>query len=197
MPLLRASLSDLPNGYICLSTAERQSLASKARRNDGTGKVKMGKKPDIIALERCNGKLVEFLYVESSRIVCSPTKKTDDEIKLWRELLDGSSYISSACRSTCNQFGVIGIQVAGEKIYLNVLVNDASGIPRYFHLDYAEIPLTSEVGLRTKALIRLLLTLRNIIIVNKNLLKQTMEQAVSHLPRNTSPSPTVTSPSHK
>ncbi|CAG8582438.1 9772_t:CDS:2 [Ambispora gerdemannii] len=36
MPLLRASLSDLPNEYICLSTAERQSLASKARRNGGT-----------------------------------------------------------------------------------------------------------------------------------------------------------------
>ncbi|RHZ47607.1 hypothetical protein Glove_575g27 [Diversispora epigaea] len=196
MPLLRASLSDLPNGYICLSTAERQSLASKACRNGGTGKVKMGKKPDIMALEKCNGKLVEFLYVESSRIVCSSTKKADDEIKLWRELLDGSSYISSACRPICNQFGVVGIQVAGEKIYLNVLVNDASGIPRYFHLDHAEIPLTSEVGLRTKALIRLLLTLRNIIIVNKNLLKQAMEQAVSHLPRNTSPSPIVTTPEH-
>jgi hypothetical protein len=196
MPLLRASLSDLPNGYICLSMAERQSLASKAHRNDRTGKVKMGKKPDIMALERCNGKLVEFLYVESSRIVCSPTKKTDDEIKLWRELLDGSSYISSACRPTCNQFGVVGVQVASEKIYLNVLVNDASGIPRYFHLDHAEIPLTSEVGLRTKALIRLLLTLRNIIIVNKNLLKHAIEQAVSHPPRNTSPSPTVTTPEH-
>ncbi|RHZ87882.1 hypothetical protein Glove_29g92 [Diversispora epigaea] len=118
MPLLRASLGDLPNGYICLSTAERQSLASKVRRNDGTGKVKMGKKPDIMALENCDGKLVEFLYVESSRIV-----------------------------------------LAGEKIYLNVLINDASGIPRYFHLEHAEIPLTSE-----------------------NLLKQTMEQAVSHPP---------------
>jgi len=83
MPLLRASLGDLPNGYICLNTAERQSLASKVRRNDGTGKVKMGKKPDIMALENCDGKLVEFLYVESSRIVCTATKKKDNEIKLW------------------------------------------------------------------------------------------------------------------
>ncbi|RHZ81434.1 hypothetical protein Glove_120g210 [Diversispora epigaea] len=45
--------------------------------------------------------------------------------------------------------------------------------------DISEIPLTSEVGLRTKALIRLQLTLRNIIIVNKNLLKQAIEEAVS------------------
>nr|CAG8580862.1 709_t:CDS:2 [Entrophospora candida] len=45
MPLLHASLGDIPNGYICLSSAERQSLASKARRNDGTDKEKMGKNP--------------------------------------------------------------------------------------------------------------------------------------------------------
>ncbi|CAJ0844577.1 10458_t:CDS:2 [Entrophospora sp. SA101] len=96
MPLLRASLGDLPNGHICLSSAERQSLASKARRNNGT--------------------------------------------------------------------------------------------------DHAEIPLTSEVSWRTKALIRLLLTLRNIIIVNKNLLVQATGQAVSHPPRNTYQSPTVSSP---
>ena len=31
IPLLRASLGGFPNGSICLSTAERQSLASKAR----------------------------------------------------------------------------------------------------------------------------------------------------------------------
>ena len=43
MPLLRASLSDLPNGYICLNTAERQSLVSKAHRNSDTGKVKIEK----------------------------------------------------------------------------------------------------------------------------------------------------------
>jgi len=30
--------------------------------------------------------------------------------------------------------------VAGEDLYLNVLIKDASGISRYFHLDRAEIP---------------------------------------------------------
>ncbi|CAJ0900579.1 8467_t:CDS:2 [Entrophospora sp. SA101] len=29
VPLLRAGLGNLPNGYICLSTAERQSLATR------------------------------------------------------------------------------------------------------------------------------------------------------------------------
>ncbi|RHZ81552.1 hypothetical protein Glove_118g10 [Diversispora epigaea] len=43
MLLLRASLGDLPNGYIFLSTAERQSLVSKARVNNRTGKEKWAK----------------------------------------------------------------------------------------------------------------------------------------------------------
>ncbi|CAG8762829.1 4592_t:CDS:1, partial [Cetraspora pellucida] len=194
MPLLRATLSDLSNGCICLSTAERQSLASKARRNDGIGKEKMGKKPNIMALEKCNGKLVEFLFAECSCVFCSATKKEEDDIKLWRELLDGSSYINSACRPIHNQFGVVGIQVAGERIYLNVLMNDTNEIPRYFHLDHADIPLTSDMSWRVEPLIRLLLTLRNIIIVNKSLLTQALEQAISHPPRNAHTSPTVSSP---
>jgi len=38
------------DGSICLSTAERQSLASKARRNAGAVGERMGKKPDIMGL---------------------------------------------------------------------------------------------------------------------------------------------------
>ncbi|CAG8837873.1 40624_t:CDS:2 [Gigaspora margarita] len=174
IPLLRATFGDLPNGTICLSSAERQSFASKVRRNkknDKTDKEKIGKKPDIMALESCNGKLLEYLYLEN-----------------------GISYINSACKPLSNQFGVVGIQISGEKIYLNVPANDTNGIPRYFHLDHAEIPLTSEVTSRTKPLIRLLLTLRNIIIVNKNLLMQAMYLAILHPPKNARSSPTVTSP---
>ncbi|CAG8733594.1 21904_t:CDS:2, partial [Racocetra persica] len=114
MPLLRATLSNLPNGHICLSTAERQSLAM---------------------LRKAGG------------------------ISIFREF--------TACRPTSNQFGVVGVQVAGKKISLNVLINDASGIPRYFHVDHAKIPLTSDVSWR---------------------------QAISHLPRNVHPSPAVSSP---
>ncbi|CAB5394365.1 unnamed protein product [Rhizophagus irregularis] len=132
VPLLRATLGDLPSGYICLSTAERQSLASKARKNAGTDKERMGKKPDVM--------------------------------------------------------------VAGTTIYLNVLMNDASGIPRYFHLDHADIPLDSNSSKRVKSLVRLLLTLRNILIVNKSLLARALEQAISNPPRNVHPSPTVSTP---
>ena len=107
--------------------------------------------------------------------------------------MDGTSYISALCRLTGNQFGVVGIQIAGTTIYLNILVNDLADISRYFHLDHTEIPLSPHQS-RLKSLIRLLLTLRNVMIVNKSLLMQALEQATSHPPRNVNPSPTVSTP---
>ena len=181
IPLLQMSLSDLPNGAICLSTVERQSIASKARRNLGIIGERMGKKPDIMGLLKQDEKIIELLYTESSRIVCSNSKKSDDEVKLWRETLDGTSYISALCRPVGNQFGVVRIQVAGTTMYLNILVNDLAGIPRYFHLDHAEIPLSLHQSC-LKSLIRLLLTLRNVMIMNKSLLMQALRQATSHPP---------------
>ncbi|CAG8542474.1 11517_t:CDS:2, partial [Scutellospora calospora] len=193
IPLLRASLNDLPNGSICLSTAERQSIASKARRNLGISGERMGKKPDVMGLLKQDEKIIELLYTESSRIVCNNSKKADDDVKLWRETLDGVSYISAMCRPAGNQFGIVGIQIAGTTMYLNVLVKDLAGIPRYFHLDHSEIPLTPH-RLHTRSLVRLLLTLRNIMIVNKSLLVHALEQAITHPPRNVKLSPTVSSP---
>jgi hypothetical protein len=202
VPLLRASLRGLPNGNICLSTAERQSVASKARRSfekdeeqvSQSSRSRLGKKPDVMATTKCEGKVFELAYVESSRIACTDTKKTCDSVKLWRETLDGVSFVGVACRPTNNQFGIVGIQVAGEDLYLNVLIKDASGISRYFHLDHAEIPFTKNTPWRVKPLIHLLLTFRNVMIVNKSLLMQALEQASARPPRNVTPSPTVSTP---
>ncbi|CAI2188192.1 8755_t:CDS:1, partial [Funneliformis geosporum] len=109
------------------------------------------------------------------------SKKSDNEVKLWRETLDRASYISALCRPVGNQFGVVGIQIADITMYLNILVKDLADIPRYFYLDYAEIP-SSPHQLRLKSLIRLLLTLRNVMIVNRSLIMQALEQATSHPP---------------
>ena len=48
--------------------------------------------------------------------------------------------MDAACRPAKNHFGIIGIQVSGDIIHLNILVNDLSGISRHFHLDQANIP---------------------------------------------------------
>ncbi|CAG8553160.1 5107_t:CDS:2 [Gigaspora margarita] len=193
IPLLRSSLGNLPNGCIALSTAEHESLASKARRNIGMNEMRMGKKPDVMGLLKHDEQIIELLYTESSRIICSKSKKNDDEVKLWRETLDGASFIGLSCRPPSNQFGVVGIQVASTVMKLNILVKDPAGIPRYFHLDHAEIPLSPHT-LHTRSLVRLLLTLRNVMIVNKSLLEQALEQATSHPPRNPQLSPVVSSP---
>ncbi|CAB4439295.1 unnamed protein product [Rhizophagus irregularis] len=174
VPLLRASLGALPNNNnICLSTAERQSIASKARRNfekdkvqgSQSSKTRLGKKPDVMVITKSGGKYFEVVFAESSRVTCTDIKKAKDSVKLWREVLDGLSFVGAACRPENNQFGIVGIQVAGENLYLNVLIKDASGIPRYFHLGNAEIPFTNGTPWRVKPLVHLLLTLRNIIIV--------------------------------
>ncbi|CAG8793501.1 14114_t:CDS:2, partial [Gigaspora rosea] len=47
MPLLRSSLGSLLNGSICLSTAERQNIASRNSRMD---KERIEKKPNIMGL---------------------------------------------------------------------------------------------------------------------------------------------------
>ena len=117
----------------------------------------MGKKPDVMGLLKQDKKIIELMYTESSRIICSKSKKADDDVKLWRETLDGASFVSALCRPAGNQFGVVGIQVAGTTMYVNVLVKDLAGIPRYFHLDHAEILLSSSNNTsRVKSLIRVL-----------------------------------------
>ncbi|CAG8661812.1 1212_t:CDS:2, partial [Paraglomus occultum] len=108
VPLLRSTLGNLPNGM---------------------DEMRIGKKPDIMGLLKSDEKSIELLYIESSRIICSKSKKDDDDVKLWRETLDGASFIGLSCRPS-HQFGVVGIQVAGTVMRLNVLVKDSAGIPR-------------------------------------------------------------------
>jgi len=50
-------------------------------------------------------------------------------LQLWRETLDGLSLVGTTCRPMANQFRVVGIQVAGTIIHLNVLAKDAGEIP--------------------------------------------------------------------
>ena len=45
----------------------------------------MGKKPDVMGLLKQDEKIIELMYTESSRIICSKSKKADDDVKLWRK----------------------------------------------------------------------------------------------------------------
>ncbi|CAG8720182.1 16717_t:CDS:2, partial [Acaulospora morrowiae] len=52
------------------------------------------------------------------------TKKDDDKIKLWRETNDGLYWIRQSLKPDKDQFGIVGIQVAGSVLHLNLLVRD-------------------------------------------------------------------------
>ncbi|CAG8835722.1 2487_t:CDS:2, partial [Racocetra persica] len=117
IPLLSHKFGKPSQRLYSFKYGRTRKFRSKARRNIGMDEMRMGKKPDQFK------------------------KKKDDEVKLWRETLDGASFKGLSCKPRSNQFGVVGIQIAGTVMRLNILVMDSVGIPRYFHLDHTEIPL--------------------------------------------------------
>ncbi|CAG8719063.1 7712_t:CDS:1, partial [Ambispora leptoticha] len=69
-----------------------------------------------------------------------------------------------------DQFGIVGMQVAGNVLHLNLLIRDMVNVYRYYHLQSAEIPVQfSDEAVVTK-FIETLLLLRNIVITNLSLL---------------------------
>ncbi|CAG8708524.1 8238_t:CDS:2, partial [Ambispora leptoticha] len=82
---IQTALKNLPieNSFF-VSTSEKQSIAS-ANRKEGN----KGRRPDIMFLGNYLEMAFELMYIECSRLFCTPQKKTDDEIKLWRETNDG------------------------------------------------------------------------------------------------------------
>ncbi|PKK56600.1 hypothetical protein RhiirC2_871996, partial [Rhizophagus irregularis] len=164
---IRASLKNLPiDTSFFISTSEKQSVASADRKGEGNS----GRRPDIMFVGKYREKIFELMYIECSRLICSPQKKTDDEIKLWREANDGMYWVLQSFKPDKDQFGIISMQVAGNILHLNVIVRDKVNVHRYYHLQSAKIPVQlSNESVVTK-FIETLLLLRNIIITNLSLL---------------------------
>ncbi|CAG8598209.1 2260_t:CDS:2 [Paraglomus occultum] len=117
VPLLRVSLKKLPiRNTAFLSTAERQSQASADRKGEG----KQGKRPDIMFIEE---------------------RKDDDEVKLWREMNDGLYWVYSGSRPNKNEFGIAGVQIAGDMFHFNIIIKDMDDIHRLYHLYSVKIPI--------------------------------------------------------
>ncbi|CAG8558335.1 2596_t:CDS:2, partial [Acaulospora colombiana] len=71
---------------------------------------------------------------EDQMLFCTKQKEQDDEIKLWREVNDGMYYVRKRCKPDKDEFGIVGVQVAGQTMRLNVLIRDKADIHRYYHL---------------------------------------------------------------
>ncbi|CAG8787192.1 17802_t:CDS:2, partial [Cetraspora pellucida] len=148
------------------TTSEKQSIASANRKGEGG----RGRRPDIMFLGDYLETTFELMYAEFSRLFCSPQKKTDDEIKLWREVNDGLYWVRQSLNPDKEQFGIVGIQVAGNIFHLNVLVRDKVNVHRYYHLQPVEIPVQCSAEGVVSRFIETLLVLRNILITNLSLL---------------------------
>ncbi|CAG8831428.1 35063_t:CDS:2, partial [Gigaspora margarita] len=165
--LIKAILKNLPFGFSSfISTCERQSIAISDRKGEGN----IGRKPDMMYVVKYLDAFFEIMYLECSRLYCNQQKKTDDEIKLWRECNDGMYYTRKILKPEKDQFGIIGIQIAGNMMHLNVLVRDKTNINRYYHIQTSEIPVRASNPNIVTDFIETLLLLRNILITNISLL---------------------------
>ncbi|PKY53856.1 hypothetical protein RhiirA4_447785 [Rhizophagus irregularis] len=185
---IHATLFDNPFGeHAFITTFERQSIASSDRRGDG----RTGRRPDIMLVSKESDKLYELMYVECSRIFCNKQKEDDDNVKLWRETNDGMYWVQKSRKPEKGQFGIIGVQVAGQKLCLNILIRDKVEVHRYYKLRESIIPIRySHEPSVLAEFIKTLLVLRNILIVNMSILRNTPLRRSS---RNLEDSSTVTS----
>lgn len=119
-------------------------------------------------------KFYELMYAECSRIFCNKQKKDDDHVKLWREANDGMYWVQKSRKPEKGQFGIVGVQVAGQKLCLSILIRDEVGVHRYYKLRESTIPIHYTNDPSTLAdFIKTLLILRNILIVNIPILRHT------------------------
>ncbi|KAF0488013.1 hypothetical protein F8M41_022438 [Gigaspora margarita] len=149
-------------------SSERQSVASADRRGD----EKTGRRPDIMFVCMEDGKFYELMYTECSKITCTKRKEKDDDVKLWRESNDGMYWAHKSRRLEKEQFGIIGMQVAGRKLLLNVLIRNEVEVHRYYNLRESVIPIQySNNPYDLAEFVNTLLIFRNILIVNMSLLR--------------------------
>ncbi|CAG8739871.1 15853_t:CDS:2 [Cetraspora pellucida] len=122
-------------------TSERESLVSADRKRDGQ-------------TERCPD--IMFML--------------NDDIKLWRECNDGMYYTRKFLNPEKSQFGIVGIQIAGDTLHLNVLIRDTTNIHKYYNIEMVKIPVQKSDKTIVIKFVENLLFLRNILITNLSLL---------------------------
>ncbi|CAG8489547.1 23837_t:CDS:2, partial [Gigaspora rosea] len=74
---------------------------------------KTGRRPDIMFVCMEDSKFYELMYTECFKITCTKRKEDDDDVKLWHESNDGMYWAHKSRRLEKEQFGIIGMQVAG------------------------------------------------------------------------------------
>ncbi|CAG8538905.1 11762_t:CDS:2, partial [Scutellospora calospora] len=126
-----------------INTSERESLASANRKGDG----QVGRHPDIMFMVKHLDMLFEII-----------------------ECNDGMYYTQKFLNPEKNQFGIVGIQIAGDTLHLNVLIRDTTNIHKYYNIETVKIPVQKSDETIVIKFVETLLFLRNILITNLSLL---------------------------
>nr|CAG8435111.1 7522_t:CDS:2 [Entrophospora candida] len=95
-------------------------------------------------------------------------KKDDDTVKLCHETKDGMTLIHKGCKPEKDKFGIIGLQVAGSMLYLNILLRNRANIGIYYHLKESKVPVQQSYSAVVAKFI--LSILRNILYINTSLI---------------------------
>ena len=78
---------------------------------------------------------------------CSDKEKEENDwVKLWREMNDGMYWAQKGCKPAKDNFSIIGIQIAGTEMCLNVLIRDMDEIHHLYNLCTVEIPIQETDG---------------------------------------------------
>ncbi|RHZ49135.1 hypothetical protein Glove_529g7 [Diversispora epigaea] len=145
------SLKNLPIGNsFFISTLKKQSVASANRKGDGF----MGRCSDIMFIDddiklwrECNDGLFwvrqtlklnkdQFGIVDVQiadnklhlNLLVRDIRNIDDDIKLWRECNDGLFWVRQTLKLNKDQFGIVDVQIADNKLHLNLLVRDIRNV---------------------------------------------------------------------
>ena len=73
------------------------------------------------------------MFAECSHLFCDKDKEENDWVKLWREMNDGMYWVHKGCKPKKDEFRIIGIQVAGQKFHLYVLIRGRDGVDKLLY----------------------------------------------------------------
>ncbi|CAG8520809.1 13246_t:CDS:2 [Gigaspora rosea] len=105
------------------------------------------------ALKELSVRKITLLSTAERQSVASADRKGDgkqgkrpDVMLIEEGMNDGMTWVHKGCKPDKNEFGILGIQIAGKIMHLNILIKDTDKIHHLYHLCSVEIPLQPTDG---------------------------------------------------
>ncbi|CAG8747829.1 27085_t:CDS:2, partial [Gigaspora margarita] len=158
MPRVKEMCEEVVSSFVI---REYQNIPPEKLTHDGTWKES----------EKEIASVVRGLFTLLEEIWINPAFNSE----LAKSLNEGTyqSTVHKVLKPEKEQFGIVGVQIAGTILHLNVLIRDKADIHRYLHIQSAEIPVQLSSADTITKFVETLLFLCNILITNLSLLYHT------------------------